>query len=135
MTAAEVFKQALREGVTLYLDGDVLRYRATRGALSKELRDAVRSCKPEIVQSLRQEAALRSGQAVLFVRCAHLDGEIIALVADAAELTVDELGRYSGCVVYRVSELEKLRQSRPSPAMLRALHENKKNCAGGTKKV
>ena len=49
---------ALRN-VELYLDGDDLRYRAPEGALTNELRDAIRAHRMEIIEQFRNAATGR----------------------------------------------------------------------------
>lgn len=50
-----------RRKVELYLDGDQLRYRAPEGALTSELRDAIRAHRLEIIEQLRDAATGRCG--------------------------------------------------------------------------
>jgi acyl carrier protein len=55
-TVEQVWEEAGRRGIELKLDGDNLRVRADRGALTAELTDALRRHKPELIERLRKVA-------------------------------------------------------------------------------
>jgi amino acid adenylation domain-containing protein len=53
-TVEQVWEEAGRRGVELKLDGEQLRVRADRGALTPEFADALRRYKPELIERLRK---------------------------------------------------------------------------------
>ncbi len=55
-TAANLIDRCRQHGVTLYLDGDQLRFRGPRGALTPELRQAVAQHRAEVVRLLLRPA-------------------------------------------------------------------------------
>ncbi|QBS37116.1 hypothetical protein E1B22_03775 [Thermaerobacter sp. FW80] len=55
MTAAALLTELRRRGVEVWADGDRLCYRAPRGALTPELREAVRAHKGELLAVLRSD--------------------------------------------------------------------------------
>ncbi|WP_084262886.1 non-ribosomal peptide synthetase [Actinomadura formosensis] len=58
-TAQELIANLSRRGVTLWADGEELRVRAPRNALTDELRSALREHKDEILTTLRERASER----------------------------------------------------------------------------
>ena len=54
MIAAEVFNWASNEGIQLYPEGERIRYRAPRGALTDELRRAIVLHRVELLTLLRR---------------------------------------------------------------------------------
>ena len=54
MTFNETLAELYRRGVVLEPNGDKLRYRAPRGAMTSELRDAMAENKAEILSTLRR---------------------------------------------------------------------------------
>jgi amino acid adenylation domain-containing protein len=65
MTAGTLLQQLTGLGITLFLEGDTLRYRAPKGQLTAELKAAIAAHKPALVELLR--AAASSGR-LEFVR-------------------------------------------------------------------
>jgi hypothetical protein len=55
MTATDCIERLTAKGVRLWLDGDHLRYSAPRGALTRQLREAVAANRAEILFLLRDE--------------------------------------------------------------------------------
>lgn len=53
MTTAELLAELELKGVTLFLDGDHLRYRAPAGVMEPELRSAITDQRSAIIESLR----------------------------------------------------------------------------------
>lgn len=53
MTIDELFVNLARSRVTLFLEGDCLRYRAPEGALTDDMRAAIGARRPEIIKRLR----------------------------------------------------------------------------------
>jgi len=51
-TAIHILNQCRQRGITLYLDGDGLRFRGQRGAMTPELREAVGMYRAEIIMAL-----------------------------------------------------------------------------------
>jgi len=73
----------------------------------------------------QHEADLLAGRASLFVRCSLLEGDTICLMSDDLASTREDTERYKDCVIYRVSELVRLLQARPTPDALKAYHAAK----------
>lgn len=57
MSLEDVLSTAVTRGVTFLLEGDELAYRAPKGAMTKELRDAVVSHKQELIAALKRAHA------------------------------------------------------------------------------
>ena len=57
-----------QKDVHLWLDGDRLRYRAAKDAITPELLDVIKSRKAEIIQFLRQATASNNSQLPPIVR-------------------------------------------------------------------
>src|ERR1051325_11350863 len=55
MTATDCIERLTANGVRLWLDGDRLRYSAPRGALARDLREAVAANRAEIIRRLQDE--------------------------------------------------------------------------------
>jgi hypothetical protein len=51
--AANLIDQCRRRGIALYLDGDELRFRGPRGAMTQELRQAVANARADLIARLR----------------------------------------------------------------------------------
>ena len=59
MTAVELLTEASRLGVEVWSDGDRLRCRAPKGALTPSLRDGLSEHKPEILVLLKERSAVQ----------------------------------------------------------------------------
>src|SRR2546423_6286723 len=57
MTATDCIERLTTSGIQLWLDGDRLRYSAPRGALTRELREAVAANRAEIIRQMRDGPA------------------------------------------------------------------------------
>ena len=64
MTTDELLDQLSQEKVTLYLDGDRLRFRAIKGVLTHDLRAAVTEHRDEIIKRLAAEPRKSSGSCI-----------------------------------------------------------------------
>jgi hypothetical protein len=53
MTTAQLLTRLAGLNVTLFVKGDQLRYRAPAGTVTDDLRDAIASCRSEIIERLR----------------------------------------------------------------------------------
>lgn len=56
MTLAELLAQLAGQGIELWVEGDNLRFRAPKGALTPALRDALVAHKPELIIHLREQS-------------------------------------------------------------------------------
>lgn len=154
MTFSQLLEFTERHNVSLTVHGDTLHYDAPAHLMKGEPLDALREHKTELLTLLKTVAPpaldqfpsfpnsledqetgklefdLLNGMVYLFVECAHLDGETVVFAADTAVLPLDKDGRVEGCVVYRVSELQRFRESRPSIQVLKTIHAAKKELGG-----
>lgn len=69
MSVNQLLSDVAAAGVTLYLDGDQLRFRARPGALTTDLRTGITRFRGEIVQKLRPQVEGRGATA----RCSYCD--------------------------------------------------------------
>ena len=69
MNAEELFGELARSQVTLFLDGDRLRYRAPEGALSPDLRVAIAKQRAAIIERLRARRPADNRSAACVVAC------------------------------------------------------------------
>ncbi len=69
MTTDELFADLTRHRITLFLDGDRVRYRAPEGALTRELRAALAKHRVQIIEWLRGHGAGKSPAA----KCINCD--------------------------------------------------------------
>jgi hypothetical protein len=60
MTPTALLAELRERGVELAVDGDKIRYRAPRGVLTADLKEAMRACKPDLLAALAQEPVSRS---------------------------------------------------------------------------
>ncbi len=56
MSTDDLLRRLADRSVTLFLDGDSLRFRAKAGTLTPELRDEVAACRMAIIEHLRMRA-------------------------------------------------------------------------------
>jgi hypothetical protein len=89
MQAAEVLRESRARGIELFVEGDALRYRAPRGALTAELRAALADHKAELLVRLRCSNAPK----MLTHGCEHLNALAEHLSADSGELAAVLLRR------------------------------------------
>ncbi len=69
MTTDELFADLTRRRITLFLDGDRVRYRAPAGALTRELRAAIAKHRVQIIEWLPGQGAGKSPAA----KCINCD--------------------------------------------------------------
>jgi hypothetical protein len=101
-------------GVHLSVEGDALRYRGPRGALTPELREAVAANKPELVRLLSpSNLDADAGElAAVMLRKTVIGG--VWLVADDEALADHPDIIRSGLPVFLFSEVEQLRGKTPA---------------------
>ena len=69
MTVAVLKATLASQGVTLYLEGDVLRFRAPKGMLTAELKEQIVEHRTEIIAQLRPPTALGAQSQNTACRC------------------------------------------------------------------
>ena len=119
MTPHAILAELRNRGVHLTVEGDALRYRGPRGALTPDLRQAVAHHKPELVRLLSTSALDADAGEVAAVKLRNTAIGDVWLVADAEALAEHPDILRSGLPLFFFDELEERRGK--TPAELKAI--------------